>query len=536
MMVNIPAWSGNYCRDVFNRLVNSVGNSYSSKPILTIVESDYLVAETYSTGEIKVGSRLIDLCRRFGADSTNAIAHVLSHELAHYYQNHAWVSNFTSAYANVEWSRKLSESEQQLLPVFETQADEMGFFYSLNAGYKSWKVSSNVLDSIYTWYKLPPELVGYPPLDQRKKISSAAKEKVISLTPLFRIANYFMLMGKYFPGETQYVYYQSAGYCLDHLIHENIKTPNVLNNLGVIYFLQAQPYFYEPLNKLLYPLVIDENSSSMDMSEVVGTKGQTPSNQELAAEAIELLEKARDIFSQALKSNKNYLPANINLSLVHFLLKEEGSLSDKLKTIEALVKNQESFLPVFYQLQAFAYYLKGDTKNMNDCFKKATKLNDNSAQMNQIALSGTTSNLNETMGSLKWPVDTTEKIFGVKVNDFFKTYRSKQETRVDSYSEQFILWTEKKEGGTIYTFRALFSQTVYRDLFFFEVDDNNFSSTKGMRLGNDIKTLEKLYGTPYFKNISASSDQYLYPSHSMILTVNHDSKLVTDIMYYGMKK
>ncbi len=163
-MVSIPAWSNNYCRDVFNRLVNSVSTVYGTRPTLTIVESNTLVAETYNTGEVKVGSTLIELCRRFGKDSTNAIAHVLSHELAHYYQNHAWISNFTSAYANVEWSRKLTESEQQLLPVYETQADEMGFFYALNAGYQSWKVSGAVLDSIYTWYELPKELPGYPPL------------------------------------------------------------------------------------------------------------------------------------------------------------------------------------------------------------------------------------------------------------------------------------------------------------------------------------------------------------------------------------
>ena len=89
-MGNISAWSQDYCRDVFTRLVNSVSNVYSAKPTLTIVPSDYLVAETYSTGEIKVGSRLVDLCRRFGKDSTNAMAHILSHELAHFYQNHAF--------------------------------------------------------------------------------------------------------------------------------------------------------------------------------------------------------------------------------------------------------------------------------------------------------------------------------------------------------------------------------------------------------------------------------------------------------------
>jgi hypothetical protein len=534
-MVTIPAWSNNYCRDVFNRLVNSVSSVYGTKPTLTIVDSDHLVAETYNTGEVKVGSRLIELCRRFGKDSTNAIAHVLSHELAHYYQNHAWISNFTSAYANVEWSRKLTESEQQLLPVYETQADEMGFFYALNAGYQSWKVSGAVLDSIYVWYELPKELPGYPPLEQRKKISLEAKAKVQQLMPLFRISSYFTLLGKYFPGETQYVYYESSGYCLDHLVHENVKTPNVLNNLGVIYLLRAQPYLYQPLTKLMYPVILDDDASAMDMS-TVGTRGSTPDSQELTAEALELLEKGRESFLAALKGNKNYVPANMNIALVHFIMREEGALADKLKFIQGLVKDQEAFLPVLYQIEAFGYYLKGDNKKMTEAFKKAMKLKDNSAQWNNEVLTKTSSNTDEALAGLKWPVDTNEKIFGKKVNEFFKGYRSTQENRLDPYHQKFILWAEKKTEGTIYMLRSLFSQTIYRDMIFFEVENEAFTTSAGLKLGMTADNLQKIYGNPYTKNISAGSDQWLYPSQSMIVTVNHSSQAVTGMMYYGMKK
>jgi tetratricopeptide (TPR) repeat protein len=319
-------------------------------------------------------------------------------------------------------------------------------------------------------------------------------------------------------------------------VHENIKTPNVLNNLGVIYFLQAQPYFYSPLNKLLYPFILDDNSSSIDMSEIVGTKGLTPSSEELAGEAIDLLEKSKDAFTQALKGNKKYIPANMNLAMVHFLLKEEGSLADKLKLIQGLIKDQPSFLPVYYQLEAFTYYLKGDGKKMSDSFKKAIKLKDNSALLNNEYLTQTTSNTNEAMGMLKWPVDTSEQIFGKKVNDFFKSYRSSQDTRLDPYHQKFILWTQKKEGGTIYTFRSQFSQTIYRDVMFFEVEDENYTTSGGIQLKSSADKVQKIYGNPFFKNVSANTDQYLYPSQSMIISVNHDSQLVTGIMYYGMKK
>jgi len=535
--MQVPFCSANYAEDVFIRLVNSVGNLYGTKPTLVIVKSDLLVAETYSTGEIKIGSRLIEKCRSFGKDSSNAIAHILSHELAHYYQNHSWISNFTSAYANIEWSRKLNESEQQLLPVYETQADELGFFYSLNAGYQSWKVSSPLLDSIYVWYQLPNELPGYPPLDQRKKISTRATEKVKSLIPLFRISNYFTLLGKYYPGETQYVFYESSGYCLDHLVHENIKTPNVLNNLGVIYFLQAQPMFYEPMNNLMYPVILDFDASSMNMNEMVGTKGLTPTSGDLSAEALDLLERSRDAFTQSLKINKKYYSAHFNIALVHFVLKEEGSLADKIKYIKGLSTDFDGPTAlVLHQLEAFDYYLKGDAKKMTDAFKKAIKRGNLSAQSNHDILSKKASNTNDSPSPLKWTVDSTEKIFGKNVNEFFKSFKSSQETRLDPYTEKFILWTDKKTEGSIYTFRSQFSQTVYRDMLFFEVEDANFETSHGLKLNSSENDVIKVYGNPFYKNSSYNGYQYLYPSQSMIVTVDYNANTVTGIMYYGMKK
>jgi hypothetical protein len=531
------AWANNYATEVFNKLVQTVNPAYSARPTLTMVPSDYFIAETYSTGEIKIGTRLITLCRRFGKDSCNAMAHVLSHELAHYYQNHAWMQNFTSAYANVEWSRKLSESEQLLLPTYETQADEMGFFYAMNAGYESWKVAGQVLDSIYNWYGLPADLSGYPPLEQRKKISAAAREKVSGLIPLFRISGYFTLIGKYFPGETQYVYYQSAGYCLDHLVHENIKTPNVLNNLGVLYFLQAQPYFYEPLNRLMYPAVLDDQPLAVDMSEMVGTKGLTPMQGELGPEAQDLLERAKEAFTQALKTNKAYLPANLNICLVHFLFKEQGSLTDKLTYIKGLnIEMDDATTSVYHQLEGFGYYLQGDAKKMSDAFKKSIKLKNTTAQLNNDVLTNSHSHTGEMLSTLKWPVDTAEKIFGKKVNDFFKSFRSSQETRLDPYHQKFILWTDQKPEGSIYTFRSQFSQTIYRDVLFFEVEDAGFSTSHGLKLGSSVNELEGMYGNPYYKNISASTDQYLYPSQCMVVTVERGSNKVNGIMYYGMRK
>jgi hypothetical protein len=140
------------------------------------------------------------------------------------------------------------------------------------------------------------------------------------------------------------------------------------------------------------------------------------------------------------------------------------------------------------------------------------------------------------LSTLKWPVDTAEKIFGKKVNEFFKTFRSAQETRLDPYHQKFILWTDQKPEGPIYTLRSQFSQTIYRDVLFFEVTDPNFSTSHGIQLGSPVADLEQIYGNPYYKNISPATNQYLYPSQSMIVTVERSTNTVNGIMYYGVRK
>ena len=49
---------------------------------------------------INLGEKIYDICASFGADSLNALALVLGHELAHFYKDHEWGLAFGTAHFN----------------------------------------------------------------------------------------------------------------------------------------------------------------------------------------------------------------------------------------------------------------------------------------------------------------------------------------------------------------------------------------------------------------------------------------------------
>ena len=63
---------------------------------------------------ITVGQSFLDLTRKFGIDSSNARAHVLSHELAHLFLNHGFASIIGTGFASKEISKELKKAKPKL--------------------------------------------------------------------------------------------------------------------------------------------------------------------------------------------------------------------------------------------------------------------------------------------------------------------------------------------------------------------------------------------------------------------------------------
>ena len=78
-----------FVKKVYNDISETMGNGKVLIPKLVLSENPKEVASYFPNGvngngaEVVVGIKFIELVRGFGADSSNALAHVLGHELAH---------------------------------------------------------------------------------------------------------------------------------------------------------------------------------------------------------------------------------------------------------------------------------------------------------------------------------------------------------------------------------------------------------------------------------------------------------------------
>ena len=171
------------------------------KPTLLLADNPKEIALfTPGLNQIEIGQDFIDFARRFGKDSVNVIAQIISHELAHVLlEQSTIIKNIGSGYASKEFNKRLRKTHVSLRDhLFERQADEYSFFYSQIAGYQTADIAPQILDSIYKqWNFKDRDLKRYPPLAERKLIAKTASKKMIILKDFFDVAVLANISGKY---------------------------------------------------------------------------------------------------------------------------------------------------------------------------------------------------------------------------------------------------------------------------------------------------------------------------------------------------
>ncbi|WP_162342690.1 hypothetical protein [Cyclobacterium salsum] len=325
-------------QSVFDQLVLAYGNAKSPPKLLVIhgTGKQALPAKYEPDPKpiIKVDGSLVAIFKTFGKDSLNAIAVVLSHELAHYYSDHTFCSDY--AYALKDQSKSLSDvlksvSKQEKISK-ETEADQKGFFYAAAAGYSPFDVQSTVLDKIYSEYYYPDSLPGYPTKQQRISIALTAETKAKELYDIFQAGLKFLKEKDYkraieaFEEANSYIPFR-----------ENF------NNMGVARALMAldlkDPEYLEKEypDRFLYPLESDNASRLKKEIE----RGINYSKQE---QILDLLKVAKFNFQEAIRLDPGYTKSFINLACVYDLMENSeaaiGTIkelpSEKQKTREAL--------------------------------------------------------------------------------------------------------------------------------------------------------------------------------------------------------
>ncbi len=292
-----------FVKNVYNNMYASMSNGNVVKPKLIL---DYNNADEVATfypkvNEVRIGAKFIAICRTFGKDSSNAMAHVLGHELAHILlQQYDFVKQVGNGYASKEINKQMKKIQKTLQDsVFERQADEYSAFYAHIAGYNTAKLGEKVLDSVYTLYNFPDKALGiYPPLKERKAICSASLKKMSVLKSLFDYANLATMAGNYD--------FAIASY--ETIIKEKFPSREIFNNLTTVYILKALSEVDTLEFPYIFPVEIDFKSRLYSTERSIFDEFED-----------NLLEALR-YADLALGNNKNYDKAWLNKGIAEFLL------------------------------------------------------------------------------------------------------------------------------------------------------------------------------------------------------------------------
>ena len=286
-------------RKVFTKITNSVGNNFPSPPKLTFVNSEDKVAYI-SNGNIYLEKKALNiLCN--STNKEDAIAYVISHELAHHYLNHSWMKNigftFTSELKN-QLNKDLKTANFRKTE--ETQADLFGGFFSQISGYNSLQIAEDVLKLIYKSYNLPENIEGYPSLTDRENIVKNNLEELNKLSIIFKLGNLMAVTEEY----------SNAIKCFEHILSKNFTSREIYNNLGSLYLLKAIN-FDDSLSKYSFPILFEGNSRASNKETTRGFNGLSETK---TRDTINyFLNLADDNFNRSIRLDNNFKKAKINL-------------------------------------------------------------------------------------------------------------------------------------------------------------------------------------------------------------------------------
>lgn len=322
-----------FLSQVYNKIYLSMSNGTIIKPQLKIrddrvLETSSKEVATYSpiNKTITIGLSFIELTRKFGKDSTNARAHVLSHELAHLFLNHGYVSVIGTGFASKELNKEFRKTKETLDErLGEMEADQWASFYAYVSGYQTNRVAPLLLDSIYKYYHLTDELLNkYPPLSERKKYATYASVKMRSMCEAFDFANIATIHGDL--GIAQSIY--------ESIIEEGFKSREIISNLAVINLLSALKLMDSIKTRFILPLQIDMNTRMRQNND------RGINDDELVKEHIN---RAIELLKQAIVIDPDYGIGYLNLSIGYWLINEEADASFYLSKAKTKFQNEQTY-------------------------------------------------------------------------------------------------------------------------------------------------------------------------------------------------
>jgi len=294
-----------HTKQIFERLVEARGDKSLKDPELVwTVESSNGAFYQPGTNQITFEEKAYDICARFGPDTDNALAYIISHELVHYYKQHGWEAQFARKFAGQQMGEDVGETVRDMKQQ-ETESDLLGGFLAYTGGYNTVGIAPKLLPALYDGYGWPRENPRYPTMQERVLLAETTARDLSNLIGMFETANFLVAVGRF----------DDAVHYYDHVL-SFYKSRELVNNLGVVTCMVALELFEKSDLEYLYPLELDAESRVR-----TGSKGsQTGTGEGIKAIRDSLLQSAIDLFSESLSLDREYHTARLNLASAYALL------------------------------------------------------------------------------------------------------------------------------------------------------------------------------------------------------------------------
>lgn len=309
----VPPYKYKVTQQVFDALVEAKGNRGMQRPKLVMMQSEVYVA-WMDAKQVAIGleEKAYDVCAGFGADSLNALAAILGHELTHYYEKHNWKAPHSPSGAENTLGMVAGAGHESIKQ--EEQADYLGGFLAHAAGFNAIGIIPQFLSKVYEIYELPDQLEGYPSLPERVALAKQSLRRAQELVYMFETAGYLVALQQY---EEAAVFYQA--------ILKEFQSREIYNNAGVSSVLNSFRYFVLPEFDLrfVYPLELDGQSR---LADIEWGKKFVDKCEIVCTTCIDyrerLLHDAIQLFEQAAVLDPNYATAVLNKACAYEILRQ----------------------------------------------------------------------------------------------------------------------------------------------------------------------------------------------------------------------
>ena len=460
---------------------------------------------------INFGEGIYDLALEFGADSLNALAMVLGHELAHYYKDHGWGMSFGTANEDSEIADKIYEMEldETQRARMEAEADYFGGLFGYLAGYNTLEVGGQFYSRLYETIGLPDSTKGYPSRKDRIAICDNSQKMLQDLLPLFQMANYLALMEQ--EERAARAYAQLA---------QQFPGRAIYNNAAVNFLLAAlKEYKAEDLPFQL-PLQLELQSRLQQNS-----KGNRQPKKE------RFLAQARQMLDKSLQVSPNYAPALLN-EIIWALLKEDRDLA--LFKAKRLAKNKE--MPAHIQDKAHLLIgiilaQNGEEKAAKKQFKQLRKSLPGLAEANLSALKSKRWKARQAAKhqEISGEAESYDELPLAELPSYFENNQpdiiQMMERQQEDSPELLLIASrlEQKEALLLASYGQANEEEIWGFLQFNA--DYQGETARGIKIGSRQSEIEKLYGFAANSLSTGKGKLLYYPLAGLIFSLDQNGQL-----------